>query len=78
MNSFTIGMIGRVMVIVGVLIPMLVFNDPKQTSPINILFWVITIVGFGLWIYGRTVQRKELQNSISKKQKNKDEVKVEL
>ena len=66
-SSFALGMIGRVMVIVGVLVPMLAFNDPNQTSPLNILFWVITIVGLGLWIYGRMMDRKERQKRINQK-----------
>ena len=77
MSSFTIGMIGRVMVIVGVLTPMLAFNDPNQTSPINIVFWVITIVCLCLWIYGRVVAKKERQDRINAHLK-KDKVEVEL
>ena len=77
MDNSTIGWIGRSMVFIGVLVPMLAFNDPNQRSPLNITFWAITIVGLGLYIYSRIMQRKERQARI-KKHTAQNKVDIEL
>ena len=77
MDLFIVSMVGRVMVIVGVLVPMLMFQNLSQNSPTQIAFWVITVVGLTLWIFGRfgekISKRKEREKAAQK-----DKVDIEL
>ena len=77
MSLFMLSMVGRVLVIVGVLVPMLFFDNLPQSSPTQIAFWVITVVGLALWLYGR-IGDKVARDKARLKASRANKVEVEL
>lgn len=78
MSYTNMAMLGRIMVFGGVLIPFFFIQDPRQFSPVNLTFWIITVIGLGLFLFGRINESKErLKKLEAKARKNKIEIEID-